>query len=148
MGLTRDELVARLIRAGELEVSGGDQAEIDSYFDSSWRICTSRMKCDSGYSLGRSFSTVKYQRDLSGNTVRLGRAELIDLAVDWEHYGTSALGRTQAIGAAVAHLQYDGLIAPSARWACDNVMLFFLIRSRSMRIWWCARRGKSIGEDG
>jgi predicted ester cyclase len=33
MALTRDELVARLIRAGELEVSGGDQAEIDSYFD-------------------------------------------------------------------------------------------------------------------
>jgi predicted ester cyclase len=31
--LTRDELVARLIRAGELEVLGGDQAEIDSYFD-------------------------------------------------------------------------------------------------------------------
>jgi predicted ester cyclase len=35
MALTRDELVARLIRAGELEVSGGDQAEIDSYFDTS-----------------------------------------------------------------------------------------------------------------
>jgi predicted ester cyclase len=35
MGLTRDELVARLIRAGELEVSGGDQPEIDSYFDTS-----------------------------------------------------------------------------------------------------------------
>jgi predicted ester cyclase len=33
MALTRDELVARLIRAGELEVLGGDQAEIDSYFD-------------------------------------------------------------------------------------------------------------------
>jgi hypothetical protein len=33
--ITRDELVARLIRAGELEVSGGDQAEIDSYFDPS-----------------------------------------------------------------------------------------------------------------
>ena len=30
---TRDELVARLIRAGELEVSGADQAETDSYFD-------------------------------------------------------------------------------------------------------------------
>ena len=30
---TRDELVARLIRAGELEVSGGDQEETDSYFD-------------------------------------------------------------------------------------------------------------------
>jgi predicted ester cyclase len=33
--LTRDELVSRLIKAGELEVLGGDQAEIDSYFDTS-----------------------------------------------------------------------------------------------------------------
>jgi hypothetical protein len=33
MPLSRDELVARLIRAGELEVTGGDQAETDSYFD-------------------------------------------------------------------------------------------------------------------
>src|SRR6202035_225151 len=31
--LTRDELVARLVRAGELEVSGEDQAETDTYFD-------------------------------------------------------------------------------------------------------------------
>ena len=31
--LTRAELVARLVRAGELEVSGEDQAEADSYFD-------------------------------------------------------------------------------------------------------------------
>ncbi len=33
MTLTRDELVARLKRAGELEVSGENQAEADSYFD-------------------------------------------------------------------------------------------------------------------
>ena len=33
MTLTRDELVACLIRAGELEVLGEDQAETDSYFD-------------------------------------------------------------------------------------------------------------------
>jgi len=33
MALTRDELVARLIGAGEIEVSGEDQAETDSYFD-------------------------------------------------------------------------------------------------------------------
>lgn len=31
-GLKRDELVDRLVRAGELELSGGDQAEIDAYF--------------------------------------------------------------------------------------------------------------------
>jgi hypothetical protein len=33
MDLTRDELVARLVRAGELMISGEDQAETDSYFD-------------------------------------------------------------------------------------------------------------------
>jgi predicted ester cyclase len=31
--LTRDELVARLVRAGELEVSGKDQDELATYFD-------------------------------------------------------------------------------------------------------------------
>ena len=30
---TRSELVSRLVRAGELEVSGEDQAEADTYFD-------------------------------------------------------------------------------------------------------------------
>jgi predicted ester cyclase len=30
--LTRDALVARLVRAGELEVSGEDSAEVDTYF--------------------------------------------------------------------------------------------------------------------
>ena len=33
MTLTRDELVARLIRAGELEVSGENNSEVESYFD-------------------------------------------------------------------------------------------------------------------
>jgi hypothetical protein len=57
-------------------------------------------------------------------SLRLARAELITLSVDWANYGTSALSHTQAIGAAVAHLEFDGLIAPSARWTCDNVILF------------------------
>jgi predicted ester cyclase len=35
MALTRDELVTRLIKAGEIEVSGGEQAQIDSYFETS-----------------------------------------------------------------------------------------------------------------
>ena len=33
MVIARDELVARLTRAGELELSGENQAETDSYFD-------------------------------------------------------------------------------------------------------------------
>lgn len=31
--LTRDDLVARMVRAGELEVSGENQRETDTYFD-------------------------------------------------------------------------------------------------------------------
>jgi hypothetical protein len=60
----------------------------------------------------------------TGKTLKLGRAELIGLGIDWNQYGAARLEQTQAIGAAIAHLGYDGLIAPSARWACDNVMLF------------------------
>ena len=30
---TRDELLARLVRAGELEISGDNQGEVDSYFN-------------------------------------------------------------------------------------------------------------------
>jgi predicted ester cyclase len=33
--LTRDEIVGRLTRAGEIQVLGGDQAEIDLHFDTS-----------------------------------------------------------------------------------------------------------------
>ena len=32
--------------------------------------------------------------------------------------------RTQEIGTAVELLGCDGLVAPSARWNCDNLMLF------------------------
>jgi hypothetical protein len=56
--------------------------------------------------------------------LKLARADLIDLGVDWNKYADINYERTQVIGAAVAHLKLDGLIAPSARWACDNVMLF------------------------
>lgn len=58
-------------------------------------------------------------------SVRLARPDLIALGVDWDSYATVGYPRTQVIGAAVAHLNCDGLIAPSARWSCDNVMVFF-----------------------
>lgn len=57
-------------------------------------------------------------------TVKLARADLVTLGVEWDRYGELNYGRTQEIGAALAHLDCDGLIAPSARWACDNIMLF------------------------
>jgi predicted ester cyclase len=33
ISVTRDQIIARLKRAGELDVSGNDQVELDSYFD-------------------------------------------------------------------------------------------------------------------
>lgn len=58
-------------------------------------------------------------------TIRLIRADLESLGVDWKRYGEAEYDRTQQIGAAIDFLGYDGLVAPSARWNCENLMLFF-----------------------
>lgn len=49
MHFTRDELVARLVRAGELEVSGEDQEEVDSYFDTERFVFHGPDGFDAGY---------------------------------------------------------------------------------------------------
>ncbi|MBX9844005.1 MAG: RES family NAD+ phosphorylase [Xanthobacteraceae bacterium] len=56
--------------------------------------------------------------------VRLEPGDLSRLGVDMAQYGRRDYARTQLIGAALAFLGVDGLIAPSARWGCDNVMVF------------------------
>jgi RES domain-containing protein len=61
---------------------------------------------------------------ITRRTLRLVRADLAALGVSEDIYPTVNLGRTQEIGAAVEFLGCDGLIAPSARWPCDNLMLF------------------------
>jgi hypothetical protein len=58
------------------------------------------------------------------NTLRLLRADLVSLGVDWSRYDSIDYPRTQQIGSAVAFLECDGLIAPSARWTCENLMIF------------------------
>ncbi len=57
-------------------------------------------------------------------TLRLARAKLEKLGVDMAQYGERDYAFTQAIGAALAFLGLDGLIAPSARWPCDNLMIY------------------------
>ena len=46
------------------------------------------------------------------------------LGVDISHYSSRDYGRTQEIADAAYFLGFDGLIAPSARWACLNAVLF------------------------
>ncbi len=57
-------------------------------------------------------------------TLRLIEADLVNLGVDLGAYRSINYARTQVIGAAVAFLERDGLIIPSARWDCANLVLF------------------------
>ena len=57
-------------------------------------------------------------------TLRLARADLPRFGVDMSRYGERDYAQTQKIGAALAFLGFDGLIAPSARWDCENLMIF------------------------
>ncbi len=60
----------------------------------------------------------------AARTMRLARTHLSELGVDLSRYGDRDYAPTQRIGAALAFLGLDGLIAPSARWSCDNLMIF------------------------
>ena len=51
-------------------------------------------------------------------------AQLKRLGVDDTRYRELLYTRTQEIGAAAAFLGFDGLIVPSARWNCQNIVLF------------------------
>jgi RES domain-containing protein len=57
-------------------------------------------------------------------TTRITPDDLSNLGVDMTRYGERDYDRTQQIGAALAFLGADGLIAPSARWPCDNLVVF------------------------
>ena len=58
-------------------------------------------------------------------TLRLANmSALEDLGIPVESYGDLNYGRTQEIGDAAAFLGFDGIIAPSARWNCNNLILF------------------------
>ena len=60
----------------------------------------------------------------TAKTLRLARTGLERLGVEMARYGTRDYGRTQEIGAALAFLGFDGLIAPSARWPCYTLAIF------------------------
>jgi len=64
--------------------------------------------------------SVKTQR-----TLKLADLAAVEgLGVSSETYRDLAYQRTQEIGDAAAFLGFDGIIAPSARWNCQNLVLF------------------------
>ena len=50
--------------------------------------------------------------------------QLKRLGVDDSRYRELLYTRTQEIGAAAAFLGFDGMMVPSARWDCQNIILF------------------------
>ncbi len=57
--------------------------------------------------------------------------ELANLGVDISRYESFEYDATQAIAAAAHFLEFDGLLVPSARFACSNLVLFADRVSRS-----------------
>ncbi len=58
-------------------------------------------------------------------TLKLANLEAVErLGVAKDRYGEFAYERTQAIGDAAAFLGFDGMMVPSARWECLNLVLF------------------------
>lgn len=58
-------------------------------------------------------------------TLRLvDMGELENLGVDVSRYEAFEYGATQAIAAAAHFLEFDGILVPSARFSCSNLVLF------------------------
>jgi len=58
-------------------------------------------------------------------TLRLANLEhLRKFGVDVDRFGELEYSRTQAIGDAAYFLGFDGLLVPSARWPCLNLVIF------------------------
>ena len=49
---------------------------------------------------------------------------MVPLGVDPARYREILYEQTQAIGDAAYFLGFDSIIAPNARWSCDNLILF------------------------
>lgn len=82
-------------------------------------------------SLGQRIFPTRIQHTLYQLSVKMGQTlhlvdmdALIALGVEPSRYGEMLYHRTQEIADAAAFLGFDGLIAPSARWTCQNLVLF------------------------
>ena len=89
----------------------GALAEI-SFHWSQWTPMPSKLAC------------LHTLRVATHRTLRLIKADLTALGVAPKDYHATNLSLTQQIGAAVEFLGCDGLLAPSARWSCENLILF------------------------
>ena len=57
-------------------------------------------------------------------TIRITRKDFAPLGIDENKFGDIYYDQTQLVGDAAGFLGCDGLIVPSARWNCDNLVIF------------------------
>jgi len=57
-------------------------------------------------------------------TLKISKEDFIALDIDEQRFSQRDYGRTQEIGAAAAHMGFDGLLVPSARTSAENLVLF------------------------
>jgi hypothetical protein len=60
----------------------------------------------------------------ASKVLRLDRRSLPTLGVAMDRYHEREYARTQEVGSTLSWLGVDGLIVPSARWQCDNLIVF------------------------
>lgn len=58
------------------------------------------------------------------NILPLSFEDLLNLGAENSHYSETNYFRTQDIGLAAAQIGVTGLRVPSARWSCDNLIVF------------------------
>jgi hypothetical protein len=68
--------------------------------------------------------TYEAQAEFEGVALLPTLAELADLGVDADRYHLREYGRTQEIADAALFLGFTGLVVPSARWECTNLVVF------------------------
>ena len=86
-------------------------------------------------------------RVTTARTLRLPTVDaMVPLGVDPARYREVLYAPTQTIGDAAYFLGFDSIIAPNARWGCDNLILF----SNQIRlpIWKSSSPWKWIGTNG
>lgn len=59
-----------------------------------------------------------------GSSIQIAKANFMQLGIDESRYGQIDYSRMQDIGAAAAFLGLHGILVPSARWACENLVIF------------------------
>lgn len=93
---------------------GGAIAEIRFHLNRGQSVFPSRMRHD----------LFELKVKSSQTLVLADMDQLRRLGVEDSRYRELLYTRTQEIAAAAAFLGFDGLIAPSARWNCQNIVLF------------------------